>query len=59
MRESGTFVSIPFDFSTIVAIFANERVDVAFGRNIPMLSVVYLYIIWYAYDSRIFGLSEP
>ena len=59
MRESEGFLSIPFVFSRIVAIFANERVGVAFGRNIPALSVVYLHIIRYAYDSGILGLSEP
>lgn len=43
MRESGTFVSIPFDFSIIVAIFANERADVALERNILALSAVSIY----------------
>ena len=59
MREPEGFLSILFVFSRIVTIFADERVGVAFGQNIPSLSVVYLYIIRYAYDSGILRLSEP
>lgn len=43
MRESGQKSPIPFDNSIIVAIFANERVNAALGRNIPALSVVSIY----------------